>query len=39
MDEKEVTDYLWSKSVEIEPRTVDAAIKRKIQVNKRYCSA
>lgn len=34
-NEKDVTDYLWSKSTEIEPRNADAAQKKKITVRLR----
>ncbi len=32
MTEKEVTDYLWTKSTEIEPRNVDPSQKKKLSV-------
>lgn len=31
--DKEITDYLWEKSIEIEPKGADPALKKKITVS------
>ena len=35
--EKEVTDYLWTKSIEIEPRNADPSQKKKLSVRRGAC--